>query len=67
MSPNMNTASGAGTRGMLANRAQQPSQQGYTVNKPQASIEQAGQPQGIGQYTYAVEEVEDQVPEKIYR
>lgn len=52
---------------MLANRAQQPSQQGYTVNKPQASIEQAGQPQGIGQYTYAVEEVEDQVPEKIYR
>lgn len=67
MSPNMSNHSGAVTPGMLADRAQKRSQQGYKGNKPQASIEQAGQQQGFGQYTYAVEEIEDQVPEKVYR
>ena len=67
MSPNMSNQSGAITPGMIANRAQRPSEQGHTVNKLQASIEQAGQQQGFGQYTYTVEEVEDQVPEKVYR
>lgn len=61
-----NAASGSNTPGMLANRADNSTRQGYSVNKPQASLEQAGG-QSRGVYTYAVEEIEDRVPEKLYR
>ena len=51
---------------MLANREDNFTRQGYSVHKPQASLEQADE-QSRGVYTYAVEEVEDQVPEKLSR
>lgn len=59
-------ASGANTPGMLANRAENFTRQGYSVNAPRASLEQAGG-QSRGVYTYAVEEVEDKVPSNVYR
>lgn len=59
-------ASGSNTPGMLANRAENITAQGYSVNMPQASLEQAGG-QSRGVYSYAVEEVEDQLAEKVYR